>query len=63
MRTEADDLYKIRLRPVQDPITHAWRCGKAVVNAGGAFNQRFVTKAEYDESGPNICRQKYFKFC
>ncbi|VDK21068.1 unnamed protein product [Anisakis simplex] len=40
MRTEADDLYKIRLRPVQDPITHAWRCGKAVVNAGGAFNQR-----------------------
>lgn len=39
VRAEADDLYRIRLRQVDDPITHAWRCGKAAVN-GGALNQR-----------------------
>lgn len=61
VRAEADDLYRIRLRQVDDPITHAWRCGKAAVN-GGALNQRFVTKAEYEENGLNICQQRFFHF-
>ena len=37
------------------PITHAWEGGVSLSN----LNKMCVTKAEYDEHGKNICRERF----
>ncbi|MFH4984255.1 hypothetical protein AB6A40_010964 [Gnathostoma spinigerum] len=59
VRSLASDLYTVRLRPVTDPITHAWNCGRSAI---ASLNARFVSKAEYEEHGPAICHKRYFIF-
>uniref|UniRef100_A0A0N5AXB5 Actin-related protein 6 n=1 Tax=Syphacia muris TaxID=451379 RepID=A0A0N5AXB5_9BILA len=62
LRKFASDLYVLRFRDVSDPILHAWRCGQQAF-LSGAFEKRFVTRAEYEETGGEICRKKFLQFC
>lgn len=41
------------------PVTHAWEGGCALSKTEVFVNKMCVTKAEYDEHGKNICREKF----
>ena len=38
---------------------HAWEGGVALSKTDVFLNKMCVTKAEYDEHGKNICREKF----
>lgn len=40
VRSFADVAYDVCLRPVDDPVTHAWSCGRLAV-LGGALDDRW----------------------
>ena len=41
------------------PVTHAWEGGAALSKTDVFVGKMCVTKAEYDEHGKNICREKF----
>ena len=41
------------------PITHAWEGGVSLSKTDTFLDKMCVTKAEYDEHGKNICREKF----
>ena len=41
------------------PITHKWEGGVSLSKTDTFFDKMCVTKAEYDERGKNICREKF----
>ena len=41
------------------PITHAWEGGAALSKTDVFLNKMCVTKAEYEDNGKNICREKF----
>ncbi|CAH3016407.1 unnamed protein product [Porites evermanni] len=41
------------------PITHAWEGGVSLSKTDTFLNKMCVTKAEYDEHGKSICREKF----
>lgn len=56
-------LPKLKKKSVHDllfrPVTHAWEGGCALSKTDVFVNKMCVTKAEYDEHGKNICREKF----
>ena len=41
------------------PITHAWEGGVSLSKTDTFLHKMCVTKADYDENGKNICREKF----
>lgn len=41
------------------PVAHAWEGGAALSRTDLFLNKMCVTKAEYEENGKNICREKF----
>ena len=41
------------------PVTYAWEGGVALSKTDVFVNKMCVTKAEYDEHGENICKEKF----
>ncbi|VDO44181.1 unnamed protein product [Onchocerca flexuosa] len=61
LRPFVDQIYDVQLRDIADPITYAWYCGRNAVKLG-AWDNKFVSKAEYNEHGPVVWREKFFNF-
>lgn len=41
LRSYVDQIYDIRLREVEDPVVHAWQCGRDAAKLG-ALDDRLV---------------------
>jgi len=58
LRFLAPTEFEIRVGMSENPITYAWQGGAKFANLA-EFNEKLVTRAEFNEYGHNICLQRF----
>ncbi|CAB4415874.1 unnamed protein product [Rhizophagus irregularis] len=58
LRFLAPTEFEIRVGMSENPITYAWQGGAKFANST-EFNEKLVTRAEFNEYGHNICLQRF----
>jgi hypothetical protein len=63
LRSMVDDLFQVKVHLPTNPIAHPLECAQKVLIDPMAdqwkFADKFVTRAEYEEHGVGICRQRF----
>lgn len=66
LRPYITDYFGFKIYKPNDPIGYAWKCASELVNGTSPvaeeFNSKFVSRAEYNENGANICRNRFQNF-
>jgi len=69
LRPLVDEVFEFKVNKPADPITHGWTCATKLVSNSAEANQgpnaflsKFVTRAEFNEHGPNICQRRFKNF-
>ncbi|KAK0411271.1 hypothetical protein QR680_005573 [Steinernema hermaphroditum] len=61
LRSLVESKYETAIRLSSNPVTHVWHSAAAMIAANGENND-FVTREEYHEHGPDLCRKRFYKF-